>query len=213
MSGTTATTEPMPTLRFRLPGEWWQIALHDRDAARDSVRRLVRRRVGTEDRHSNLREEFRRELFALVDTAIDGRGQSMHIALDIVENLPLSASFTVFLPEVGMTPAVGTAPEGVLRVLEEGLRQSAPDDLASAARFTAHDSAVLRLHRQRLVPAGDGQEDRPALSVDYWMTVPGTKRVVLLAFSTAFAELEEVMLTLFDSIVRVTWWEQTAPVC
>jgi hypothetical protein len=208
----TRTVPPaiLPMLRFRLPGEWWQIPLHDRVEARESVRRLVQRRVGAGDRLATVRADFRRELFGLVDGAIDGHGQSMHIALNVVQDLPLSASFTVFLPEVGMTPAVGTDPRGVLRVLEEGLRQAGTDDWETIERFEVGESAVVRVHRQRLVPTGGSEPDRSALSVDYWMTIPGTKRVVLIAFSTAFAELEEVMLTFFDSIVRVTWWERSS---
>ncbi len=43
-----------------------------------------------------------------------------------------------------------------------------------------------------------------------WVAVPGTKRVMLLAFMTVFAELEEVMVGFFDAIVRVIAWDEVA---
>jgi hypothetical protein len=70
---------------------------------------------------------------------------------------------------------------------------------------------VLRTHHRQIVPVlsddGDSAE-LPTLVAQYWISIPGTKRVILVVFSTVFVELEEVMLGFFDSIVRVTYWEQ-----
>lgn len=203
----TATPGVLPTLRFRLPGSWWQVPLHDEAEAEASIRRLVDSQVGRGDEHATLRRELRDELLDSARTAIGGNGQSMQIALDIIETLPLSASFTVFLPEVGMTPALGTEPSAVLSVLEKGLAASDPSGFATASRSATPESAVLRIHRQRLVPADGERPEQAALSVEYWITVPGTKRVVLVAFSTAFVELEDVMLQLFDSIIALSYWQ------
>lgn len=55
----TPVADSLPQLRLRLPGQWWQVPLHDEVQARDSVKRLVERRLGTSDEHARLRAELR----------------------------------------------------------------------------------------------------------------------------------------------------------
>ena len=212
MSETTGVQAPaMPELRFRLPGRWWQVPLHDATEARASIRALIERQVGRADDRAQVREDMRRQFFAALETAIGGDGQSMSIALDIVEAVPLSASFTVFLPPIGMTPAVGTSGPAVIDIVAQGLALTPGQSPDTAHRFSTAQSEVLRTHHRQIVPvlSDDGDSgELPTLVAQYWITIPGTKRVILVVFSTVFVELEEVMLGFFDSIVRVTYWEQ-----
>lgn len=206
-------SDALPQLKLRLPGQWWQVPLHDAARARDSVKRLVERQVGTGDEHARLRAELRSQFLAALETAIEGDGQSLHIALDVVEGVPISATLAVMLPPLGMTPAVGTASEAVLDVLERGMRElpGAPSD--AMVRVSAGRGLAIRTLRRetRLVRDEQGAaEELPTLLVDYWVAVPGTKRVMLLAFMTVFAELEEVMVGFFDAIVRVIAWDEVA---
>jgi len=196
----------LPELRFRLPGQWWQIPLHGREEARDSIKKLVSRQVGTADDKAKLRDQLRRQLLQAVEVAIEGNGQSMQVALDVVEEFPIPVSFTVFLPQLQLTPSVGTEGASVISLLQRGLEAVASGRLETAHRFTAHDSEVLRVHRQHLIRGEDGEEGLPALAADYWLSIPETKRVVLVNFSTALTGIDEVMLTFFDSIVRASYW-------
>jgi hypothetical protein len=206
MEGSQVAT--LPTLRFRLPGQWFQIPLQSREGARSAVERLVRQQVGPADDRAGLRRELTARFFAALEGALDGNGQSMQVAITIVPEVPISANFTVFLPQVTLTPAVGTSPAVVMDLLRRGLDDAT--DLSSEVRFDTAESAVLRLHRRQAVKVDDETDDLPALAVDYWVTVPGHKRVVLVSFATVYAELEDVMLTFFDSIMRATYWEDRA---
>jgi hypothetical protein len=206
-------TDALPQLRLRLPGQWWQVPLHDEAQARESVKRLVERQLGKSDEHARLRAELRSQFLAALETAIAGDGQSLHIALDVVEGVPISATLAVMLPPLGMTPAVGTASEAVLEVLERGMRELPDAPGETMVRVSAGRGEAIRTLRRetRLVRDEQGAaEELPTLLADYWVAVPGTKRVMLLAFMTVFAELEEVMVDFFDAIVRVIAWEEAS---
>ena len=82
-------TEALPTLKFRLPGDWWVIPLTDRDAGVASAMRLIRHRIGTQDDRAALRARLHRDFTTAIDEAITGNGQSLLIAIQIVETVPL----------------------------------------------------------------------------------------------------------------------------
>ncbi|MEP6481217.1 MAG: hypothetical protein ABJA94_04330 [Rhodoglobus sp.] len=212
---TEILTQALPELRFRLPGQWWQVPLHDKDEARASVRRLVERQVGKADNGAKVRDDLRKQFLAALEFAIEGDGQALHLALDVIEDVPLSASVTVFLPPIGMTPAIGTASSSVMAVLEQGLALTAGNALDTAVRFDIAESTVLRTHKVQVLRVTDidgSIDDLPTVVAEYWLTIPGTKRVILLVFTTVFAELEEVMLEFFDSIVQVAYWRHPGTV-
>lgn len=202
----------LPTLRFRLPGDWWLIPLADREAAVASATRLIRQRIGTQDDRATLRARLSRDLAAAIDEAIAGNGQSMLIAVQIVETVPIPISITVYLPDVSMSPAIGTSADRVLDILEQGLEGlDVPEigDLGELERVALKGTTALRSVRTRQIEVGTG-DDRglmDVLVVDYWVAVPGTKRVVLANFSTSYAELREQMLVFFDAIMRAAYFE------
>ena len=204
---TSTTSVAVPQLRFRLPGKWWQVPLTDLDEARASIRRLVDRAVGNRDDRASDRDRMRKQLTTAAEKAVSGRGTAMHIALEIVEGLPIPASFTVFQPDLRLSPAVGTDGPAVIGILQQGLEQRADFNPETAYRFTAHRSEVLRQHRTEVTRAeAETVQELPALIVDYWMTVPGAKRVVLVSFSTALSGIDEIMLGFFDSVIGASYW-------
>ena len=200
----------LPVLRFRLPGEWWPIPLLSEDAALASIRKLVDIRIGRADDRAILRDELRGQLSRAVADAVAGDGQSLYIALDVVEELPMSSSFTVFLPQQPLTPAIGDSGEAVLAVLRPGIEAAGPDSVSTLVEFSVGPSCVLRSHR--VTEAVQEPPTLPSLLANYWITIPGTKRVALVTFSSAYAEIAEVMLTFFDAIVRATYWEERASI-
>lgn len=203
---TEETAEALPRLVLRLPGTWSAIPLDDREAAGTAIRTLVRRQVGVADDRAILRDELSRHLLAALEESITGDGQSFHVALEIVPRMPIPVSVSVSLPQQAITPAVGTSPAAVMAVLERGLEQTLTETWPTAKRFDTRESAVLRMHRHLPVEGKAGEEPLDALVVDYWMTVPGTKRFVLVSCATAFGPLEDTMLGFFDSLMRVTRW-------
>ena len=216
-----ATTLPeLPELRLRLPGSWWNIPLTDLEEAKASIRRLVDRAAGSRDDRAADRERYRRQLLDAAEAAIAGSGRAMHIALEIVEGLPIPVSVTVFAPDMRLTPAIGTDGLAVMAILEKGLARAAetPADPDAAApptaetrsdRFRVGESEVLRRLRHETTTYGD--EQVPGLAVDYWITVPGAKRVALLSFSTALTGMDDIMLGFFDSIVQASFWQAKSP--
>ena len=151
--------------------------------------------AGRSDELAAVRDGLRRRLFTSVERVIGGEAQSLHVALDLVEDVPLPVSFTVFLLDQRMTPAVGEEPAGVLDVLARGLAAAsvAPDRVGDRA-----------LRASTLATTAEGL---PSLRVDYWLAVPSTKRVVLVSFSTVLAGIASEMTVLFDSIVLGTRWQ------
>ncbi len=147
---------------------------------------------------------------AALEGSIAGDGQSFYVALEIVPNMPIPVTASVTLPQQAITPAVGTSPAAVMAVLERGLEQTRAEMWPTAKRFDTTQSAVLRLHRRVPIPGNDSEETVDGLVADYWMTVPGTKRFVLVSFSTAFGPLEDTMLGFFDSLIGVAGWSTTA---
>ena len=209
--------ETLPGLRFRLPGDWWAVDLHDRDAAVASAHRLARHRIGPQDDRVLLRERVTRELTEAIDAAIRAGGQSMFIAVNILDGVPLPISFAVYLPDTGMTPAIGTDPDRVLDILDQGLEHvvsaahADPGDPADRIRVEISGSKATRIHRVRTIDVGSGDDagTLETLVVDYWAAVPGTKRVMLVSFSTSMAELQQQLLQFFDAIMRAARWDAT----
>jgi hypothetical protein len=200
----TATT---PVLGLDLPGQWRRIPLDDRDAAHAAIGNLIRRRVGPGIRNSSTRDEIRSELRSLVDSVPETDGVRMYVAMSLFDALPLSAALTIRTPQFDISADLVEDPSTLLRVVEERLRQLDPDGWETATRFQIRDALVLRAHRQRLVPGASPQVLRAALSVDYWMSVPGSRRPFQLTFTTPFAEHDDAMLAEFDRIVRSIRWQ------
>lgn len=214
ISATAGVTTPqpetfdLPTLRFRLPGDWWAVSLRNRDAALASAKRLVRHRVGTQDDRAALRARLVRDFGLAIDEATTGGGQQLLIAIQIVETVPLPITIAVYLPDLDLVPAIGTRAEAVLDVLEQGLDAREGSD-ADRTRVEAAGAPAIREHRIRVIEAGDERDGGPleTLVADYWLPVPAHKRVVLVSVSTPFAQLQEAMLQFFDAILRASYWQ------
>lgn len=204
--------ESLPELVLRLPGRWWQVPLHDQAEARTSLRGLVREQLGAADERARLRDALTRRMLESLEAAISGGGQSMHVALDIVPRIPLPATVTVSLVERPLAPSVGTASERVLEVLDRGLVAAEVEGLESRFRVAAPGGEAIRVHRVLAPTVEDDEEVTPrTLIADYWLAVPGTKRVVVVSCSTALAELQDEMLGLFDAIVVASRWRDRVP--
>lgn len=104
-----------------------------------------------------------------------------------------------------MTPAIGTSPTAVMKVLEQTLSTGKRLDASTIRRFDIRESKVLGTHRVR-EPAN---EDEPrTLIADYWVTVPRSKRVLLITFGTGLVDITDEMLGLFDSILAASYWKR-----
>lgn len=208
----------LPQLRFRLPGEWIALDPRDEDGAREHIATIARAIVGPADDAAVLRRRVRS---GLEEAAAAARAASAHLLLmcrEIAPGVPTPVAITVHTP-ITITPAVGTAPDAVMRAFEMSLPHTDEPDLETATRVDAAGSAVLRLHA---VSAQTIEEDgrtavHKRLVARYWYTVPGRKQVALVQMSTPLGDLPHAMLRLFDAIVAGSAWadadaEDAAPI-
>lgn len=208
-----------PQLRFRLPGEWISLDPRDEDAAREHSAQIAREIVGPADDAPLMR---RRIQSGLDDAAATARQASAHVLLmcrEIAPGVPTPVAITVHTP-ITITPAVGTAPDAVMRAFEMSLPHTGEPDLETAIRVDAAGSAVLRLHAvSTQVIEEDGQSTaQKRLVARYWYTVPDHKQVALVHMSTPLGDISHAMLRFFDAVVAGSSWadadaaEDAAPV-
>lgn len=128
---------------------------------------------------------------------------------EIAPGVPTPVAITVHTP-ITITPAVGTAPDAVMRAFELSLPHADEPDLETATRVDAAGSVVLRLHAVRdQTTEEDGQTAvHRRLVARYWYTVPGHNQVALVQMSTPLGDLPHAMLRLFDAIVAASFWAE-----
>lgn len=196
-------------LRFRLLGSWHPVLLNQLDSS-DLVAEFVTSVVGKRDIDATVRARLRRDLTTAIVRAQAGHAQAMFIATEITPGLPMPVTLTVYAPpQMRMSPAVGTAPETVMAVLQESFALTAMAHLETARRTSIAGSEILRLHHvdDHDIPEQPDLHTR-TLTADYWYTVPGSKRVVVATFSTPMGDIPNLMLDYFDALVRASYWEE-----
>ncbi|MBF4562757.1 hypothetical protein ITJ43_11460 [Microbacterium sp. VKM Ac-2870] len=201
------STASLPQLRFRLPGEWISLDPRDEVATREHITIIAREIVGPRDDAAVLRRRVRS---GLEEAAAAARAASAHLLLmcrEVAPGVATPVAITVHTP-ITITPAVGTAPDAVMRAFEMSLPHTDEPDLGTAIRVDAAGSAVLRLHAvSTQTIEEDGQTSvHKRLVARYWYTVPGHKQVALVQMSTPLGDLPHAMLRLFDAIVAGSAW-------
>lgn len=134
----------LPQLRLRLPGEWIALDPRDEDGAREHIAIMARAIVGPADDAAELRRRVRS---GLEEAAAAARAASAHLLLmcrEIAPGVPTPVAITVHTP-ITIAPAVGTAPDAVMRAFEMSLPHTNEPDLETASRVDAASSAMLRL--------------------------------------------------------------------
>ncbi|WP_217181714.1 hypothetical protein [Streptomyces sp. AC495_CC817] len=191
-------------LRFRLPGRWFSVDLSSAEATTASIRRIAADAVGPTDQRATERAKVRRQLQEAVAAGAQGDVRALMFSTEIAPGTPLPVTLLVFEPaDLRMSPAVGTAPDRVLKVMAEGLKQLDPVAHASVVEVRGPGVPALRTHRVELVDDGTESDGILRLIADYWIPVPETKRVLMVRFSTPLGELENVMCALFDEFIAV----------
>ncbi len=203
----TPAAQPARALEFRLLGSWEQFAPGSSKQTDAHVDVYVERIVGKADDRARIRIGMRERIKAGLAAAADGSAQALFLCSEIVQGVPMPVVMTVYAPaELHMTPAEGTSPRAVLDVYKAGRAQLYGETEADWETLEVPEALVLRTLRADDVPLHPGAPDAtvPNLEVNYWYTTPGSKAMVLVTFFTPFADLRNVMLEYFDSIVRAS---------
>jgi len=226
----TETAAPAPLLDLALPGEWSTIALESADASAASVRALVRERFGRRDDQAVFRAEQRRAFERATADARRGNATQFVVSGRTDNKVAFGATVIEYQPAL----ILGAGPLDAASVVDafarrtmavEAGRELTGDEHwklledSGAAVFEKGDALVVRRDRYAShapdVPGRAGtpaDHDEPIMSysVDYWITVPGERRLVLLSCSSILAELAPLMLELFDGIVDASTWRRAA---
>lgn len=196
-----------PELVFRLIGTWWRVDLSSDDAARASAADIARGTLGTADQHATARRRLRDDLVAAAAAARDAHARLLLLQTELSPGSPMSATLTLYDDErMRMSPAIGTAPDRVLALLEESLPTIAPDLVTTAVRRPFAGGEVVRVHRIDEAVAVDSGEEftQRRLVAQYWYPQPGSKHLLLVVLSTPLGDIAHTLLSYFDAIVEVS---------
>lgn len=201
-----------PALRLALPGEWHPLPLGSDEQIGTDVASFVRRHFGRRDDQAALRAEHRARLSDAARRGRDAGAVQFLLSLRGPEGIVLASTVAEFHPRLPLgghtaPPAVADA---LVRVLADRGATAAGAEpwetfaAGGGAVFDRGDGLVLRASR-RIEPV-DPAKDAPTAIADYWLTRPGRAEVVLVTFTTALAELEPLMVELFDAVIGASEW-------
>ena len=163
--------------------------------------------MGKADEHAQLRKGLRERLADGIEAAKEGSAQSLFVCREIAPGVPTPVVMTVYAPTaLRMSPAVGTAPEVVMAAYKEARIQLYGETSEDWAELAIPDAQILRTVRGGDIALHPQAPEAtiPNLQVDYWYTTPGSKHLVLVNFFTPLADIRNVMLEFFDSVVRAS---------
>lgn len=201
------SADSTPELIFRLIGTWWRLDLDSDDASRASATDIARGTLGARDQEATARRRMRDDLVSAAASARSAQARLLLLQTELSPGEPMSATLTVYDDErVRMSPAIGTASDRVLSVLEESLPAIAPGLAPTAVRRPFDGGETVRVHRiDETVEIEDGAEfTQRRLVAQYWYPQPGTKKVALVVLSTPLGDIPNTLLSYFDAIVEAS---------
>jgi len=176
-----------------LPGSWASIPVADLDAAEKRVSALVKQQVGTNDRLAGRRRQVREELMTTVRQAAEEGAIAFSLALELLPGIPFS---------------------GAIMSRVESWPSGTPADKPATERLTAafpgavviETSAGPAARRAGTSTQKYVTTQTPALSLDYWLPIPETDRLLATTVSLPIAPDADLFTELFDSIIDSIMW-------
>lgn len=167
--------------------------------------------VGEGDQSAKARALFSDSIGKGADAAIEGGAVSMFVAKELDADTPLAVTLTVYAPEeLRMSPAIGESPEAVLGVLRQGFGSVDLDGFDTLQEMDLNGFKALRTHTIKVEDLDDDDLEGISthnMTVNYWCTVPDTKKIALVNFVTPMGTIKHTMLTLFDAILEAAYFE------
>lgn len=196
-------TDAAPQLSLRLPGMWVQLDPARPDVTDRRIRAFVELSMGRADELASARAKARGALGVMVERA-DGPAslQSTFLCHEVEPGVLTPIAVSVFTPAaLHLSPVVGTRAadvmDGFLAAMDamgdgEGWHRGAAVDGEWARRWNVSETSL-----------GGELDDLPIRSfgADYWRTVPGSKRMVLITVTSPLADIPQTLLRLADAIV------------
>jgi hypothetical protein len=198
-----ATEVPAPRLTLRLPGTWVQLDPNRPEVTTERIHAFVQLAIGRADQLAQARHDMRHALGLMMDEAPEAAAlESTFLCHEIAPRSPTPIAVSVFAPaDVHMSPAIGTAPGAVIETFLAAMEVlgDAPD----WTRIDCADGEAARRWRITETVVAEGAEDLPLRSfvADYWRTVPGSKRLMLVTVTSPLADIPQTLIRLADAIV------------
>lgn len=207
------TTPP----RFVLPGTWGRINLASEAATQKSIRKVLEQVTRRRDDMADTRQQLRNRMQRAADVAREAGANDFYIAFSLTPKVPLPAWVSVFTPEIDSTDFTALGLGDLKSFLDAGTRSWGPEGTEIVSGEVGADSEKIHAVRhswRRVVDVVEGDVDQAFefVEADYWLAANNPNRIALLTFSTALAEYEEEMLSLFDAVVGTIRWPAPAPV-
>lgn len=199
-------------LALELPGRWFSLPIGD-PGARSRIRELTDALHGRRDDRAGARIALRRRLEAALEGAEASRAEQVHLGIALEADVPLPAVASVYPGISVAATATSHDPDAVMAALVPLVLRAAHEPAGGTAEpgkddrvFTAGRSRILR--RPRLHHGG--AHELPSLAIDYWITVPGARRAVLLHLDVPLLAPEALLLALCDAIALAARFERAS---
>jgi hypothetical protein len=192
-----------PRLTLRLPGTWVQLDPNRPEVTTGRIHSFVELAIGRADELAQARHDMRDALGMMMDRAPEAAAlESTFLCHEISPGSPTPIAVSVFSPaDVHMSPAIGKGPGAVIETFLAAM--NVLGDVADWTRIDCADGEAVRRCRITETVVAEGAEDLPMRSfvADYWRTVPGGKRLVLVTVTSPLADIPQTLVRLADAIV------------
>lgn len=190
-------------LTLRLPGMWVQLDPNRPEVTTGRIHSFVELAIGRADELAKARYDMRQALGIMMDKAPEATAlESTFLCHEISPGAPTPIAVSVFSPaDIHMSPAVGTRPGTVIETFLAAMEVLG--DSADWTRLDCADGEAARRWRIAETVVAVGAEDLPLRSfgADYWRTVPGSKRLVLVTVTSPLADIPQTLIRFADAIV------------
>ena len=202
------TTNPP---RFVLPGTWGRINLASEAATQKSIRKVLEQVTRRRDDMADTRQQLRNRMQRAADVAREAGATDFYVAFSLTPKVPLPAWVSVFTPEIDSVDFGALGLGDLTSFLDAGTRSWAPEGADVVSGSVGADGESIHAVRhswRRVVDVVEGEVEQTFefVEADYWLAAMNPNRIALLTFSTALAEYEEEMLSLFDAVVGTIRW-------
>jgi len=177
-------------IRLVLPGAWANVPLDDPEGTRRFAQRLVRERVGRDDRLAQVRREAVAQLCETADKARASGSHTLAIALEIVPGVPLAASMVARDVAWPDDVAGGSTPQDLTARLAAAYPAAELVELPAGPAVRVQESGVLR----------GKEEETSSVSVLYRIPRPDADALLTVRFTGPDVGRPELIAQLFDAI-------------
>ena len=188
----TAQVTSTGHFRLVLPGQWAHVPLGSEDVTTAFARRLVRERVGRDDRLARVRRDAVEQVTDAAAKAREAGAHTLAIALEIVPGVPFAASLLGRdVPWPDSSPSVDPNEDRKAR-LTSAFPNSEVVDLPAGPSARSLESGVLR----------GNEETTTSVSVTHRVPRPDADALLSLRFTGPDIGRPELIAQLFDAVAE-----------